>query len=213
VRRAVAAALDRGALAATSEWRRTPTNHLLPAAVRGGGMPRAAARDLAQARLLAGATHAAVRMAVPLGEPGDHLAAIVQADLRPLGIVVEPVHVADVAAAARDARLDIRLAPLTTTLDYPDPASFLARLLRVDVPPSWLPESTRTAVARLDRLRGRARDRAAISLAARLERRDDPVVPYGTQVVGTLAGRNLGCRLWNGVDPGLDLATLCLRRN
>src|SRR3954451_6867632 len=71
---------------------------------------------------------------------------------------------------------------------YPDPASFLARLLGHDVPTSWLPATTGTAVARLGSLSGATRDRAAIALALQLERRDGPIVAYGTPTVETLLG-------------------------
>ena len=42
--------------------------------------------------------------------------------------------VSDVAAALRDRGEGIQLVALTTTLDYPDPASFLTRMLGQDVP-------------------------------------------------------------------------------
>ena len=79
-----------------------------------------------------------------------------------------------------------------------------------DVPRSWLPVSTGSAVMRLARLQGKARDRAAVALAQRFATRDVPVVAFGTPALGTLVGPRLGCRLSNGADPGLDLAALCL---
>ena len=36
----------------------------------------------------------------------------------------------------------IQLVALTTSLDYPDPASFLTRMLGHHVPGNWLPTST-----------------------------------------------------------------------
>ena len=85
-------------------------------------------------------------------------------------------------------------------------------MLGKDVPAAWLPASTRPAVARLARLAGPVRDRAALALAARLAAATCPSSPIGTQEFGTLAGARLGCRVWNGVDPGLDLAALCLKK-
>ncbi len=85
-------------------------------------------------------------------------------------------------------------------------------MLGHDVPAAWLPPATRAAEDRLSRLTGAARDRAAVQLAARLARRDVPVVPYGTPTIGAVLSRDLGCRVWNGVDAGLDLAALCLDR-
>ena len=84
-------------------------------------------------------------------------------------------------------------------------------MLGHDVPTAWLPTSTRSAVNRLALLSGDARDRAAVALATRLAARDVPVVPYGTPTIGAVLGPRLGCRVWNGVDSGLDLAALCLR--
>jgi len=150
-------------------------------------------------------------MAVQAGdERGGRLADLVRAELAPLGIDVQPRIVPDLAGALRDPHEDLHLAALTTSLDYPDPASFLARMLGHDVPDRWLSTSTRAAVDRLDHLTGAARDRAAVGLASRLATRDAPVVAFGTRELGVVLGRRLGCRVWNGVDAGLDLATLCV---
>src|SRR4029077_3492940 len=93
------------------------------------------AADLARARRLAGARQVTVRMAVRVGdERGRQFVDVVHAALAPLGIDVKPISVADVAAALRENGSVIRLAALTTTLDYPDPASFLTQMLDKDVP-------------------------------------------------------------------------------
>jgi hypothetical protein len=123
------------------------------------------------------------------------------------------VTVADIASAVHNPKADIQLAILSTTLDYPDPASFLAQMLGKDVPAWWLSLRVRADVARLARVTGAARDRAAISVAARLEKQEMPVVPIATQELGTVVGPRLGCRIWNGVDPALDLAALCLHHS
>lgn len=212
VRRALAIALDRAALAAVRS--ETPTSRLLPPAVRGGAQARSRDADLAQARRLVGARRFTVRIAVQAGDDrSGQFATVLQAQLAPLGIDVQPTVVRDVAAALRDPRDDIQLAALTTSLDYPDPASFLTRMLGHDVPARWLPNSTRAAVDRLDRMTGAPRDRAALAIADRLATSDVPVVAFGTQELGVVLGRRLGCRVWNGVDAGLDLAALCLTRS
>lgn len=208
-RRAIAIGLDRAALATASG--QTPTTRLLPPAVRGGKTPRLREADVALARRLLGARHLTVRMAVQAGdERSGRLVDLVRAELAPLGIDVQPRIVPDLSAALRDPDEDLHLAALTTSLDYPDPASFLARMLGHDVPDRWLSTSTRAAVDRLDHLTGAARDRAAVGLASRLAKRDVPVVAFGTRELGVVLGRRLGCRVWNGVDAGLDLATLCV---
>jgi ABC-type transport system substrate-binding protein len=209
VRRAVAAALDRITLA--SFWGETPTTRLLPPGVRGARPPSVeqSARPRPDAVVRRTVT---VRMAVPAGDDRQgQFADMVRAALAPIGIDVVTVPVADVPAALRDRHASVRLANLTTSLDYPDPASFLTRILGVDVPASWLPAATLAAVDRLDQLSGSVRDRTALGVARRAER-DVVVIPYATQFVGTIAGPRVGCRTWNGVEPGLDLAALCLVR-
>ena len=187
LRRAVAAALDRTTLATIANL--TPTDRLLPPAVPGAGAPLAQRPDLARARSLAGTTHVAVRMAVQSDDTiGHRLVDAVHTALAPLGIDVQATPVGDLAAALHEPSAHLQLAALTTALDYPDPSSLLAQMLGNDVPAAWLPASTRPAIARLARLTGPARDRAALALAARLAVRDVPVVPYGTRGLGTLAG-------------------------
>jgi hypothetical protein len=152
-------------------------------------------------------------MAVQAGDERSRaFAGLVRAALAPLGIEVQPVVVTDVSASLRDPRAGTQLAALATQLDYPDPASFLTQMLGHDVPAAWLPPSVQAQVARLARLRGSARDRAAVRLASRLATREVPVVAYGTPTIGAVLGDRLGCRVWNGVDAGLDLAALCLER-
>ena len=79
-----------------------------------------------------------------------------------------------------------------------------------DVPRSWVPVATLAAVDRLDRLAGRARDRAAVQLARRIARNDVPIVPYGAPHIGLLLRPQLGCRRVDAFDFELDLTTLCL---
>ena len=145
-------------------------------------------------------------------DTGPRLVAAVHTALAPLGIDVQAAPVSDLAAALRRPSARIQLAAETTALDYPDPGSFLTQMLGRDVPRSWLPASTRTALDHLARLTGPSRDKAALALAARLNTHDNPVVPYATRELGTLTGPRLGCRIRNGVDPALDLAALCLPR-
>ena len=190
-----------------------PTARIIPPGLRGGGAVRLRPSDLDRARRLVGRRNVTARMAVQTGDERSRaFAGLVRAALAPLGIEVRPVVVADVSASLRDRRAGIQLAALATQLDYPDPASFLTQMLGHDVPAAWLPQSVHGQIARLARLRGPARDRAAVRLASRLATREVPVVAYGTPTIGALLGNRLGCRIWNGVDAGLDLAALCLER-
>ena len=190
-----------------------PTARIIPPGMRGGGAAGFRRPDLKRAVALTDGQRVTARMAVQAGEHRSRaFADLVRSALAPLGIEVRPVAVADVSASLRDPATNIQLAALATQLDYPDPASFLTQMLGHDVPATWLPRSVHAQVLRLDRLSGSARDRAAIRLASRLAMRDVPVVAYGTPTLGAVVGDRLGCRVWNGVDAGLDLAALCLRR-
>src|SRR5207247_4122125 len=143
---AVAAAIDRTSLAAMSNL--MPTDSLLPTGVRGGGGPRVISPP-PPSRRRALAREITVRMAVQAGDDrGLSIVDVVHAALAPLGINVQPAIVADVGAAVRDPRTGIQIAVISTTLDYPDPASFLTQMLGHDVPARWLPPKTRAAVER-----------------------------------------------------------------
>jgi hypothetical protein len=152
-----------------------------------------------------------VRFGVQTGDEGGRVVAdTVRAELAPLGIDVRPVEVRDLGSALRDPNTRIRIAALQTEIPFPDPGSLLVQMLDRDVPAAWLPPSTSRSVARLRALTGKARDDAAQALASRLATRDVPVIAYGAPTVGTVIGPRLGCRIWNGVDEGFDLAGLCL---
>ena len=206
LRREVAAALDRRALAASVGVE--PTMRILPPGVRGGGSARATAPS---ARLAAATRHVSVRFGVQQGDAqGIAVADEARSQLARLGLDVRPFPVRNLDAALHDPSAPIDMTALQTEIRFPDPASFLVRMLGRDVPAGWLPASTRNEVARLRALTGNARDGAAQTLASRLAEREVPVIAYGTPTVGTLAGPDLGCRIWNGVDQGFDLTSLCL---
>ena len=231
LRKAVTLALDRRALSAF--WNQAPTGvaltgpaalrsaptdmeptaRIMPPGVRGGGAAGFEPTDLARAVALTDRRHVTARMAVQAGEPRSRaFAGLVRSALAPLGIEVRPVAVADVFCVVTRPEGQIQLAALATQLDYPDPASFLTQMLGHDVPAAWLPPS-RPRAGRPARPPARAgRDRAAVRLASRLATREVPVVAYGTPTIGAVLGNRLGCRIWNGVDAGLDLAALCLER-
>ena len=201
-RRKLASAIDRRALAASVGAEQT--THLLPPGVRGGASPTVTASPSREpfARV-------SVRFGVQEGDEGGRaVAEEVRAEQAPLGIDVRPVFVRDLEGALRDPSTRIRIAALQTEIRFPDPGSFLVQMLGRDVPAAWLPPSTRTSVARLRALTGKARDDVAQTLASRLATRDAPVIAYGSPTVGTVVGPRLGCRIWNGVDQGFDLLAL-----
>src|SRR5215204_1595133 len=205
LRRAIAAAIDRRALAVVQHA--TPTDGLLP--------PRPSSLgdtgDGAPAERLDRPGHASLSMAVQRGcEHCRQFAHTVASALNEFGVSVTAVEVGNPQAAIRAKRSKFDLIDLSTNVPYPDPAAFLERMLGYDVPRAWLPRSTQAAIARLDTLSGRRREGAALRLAQHLQRSDVPVIAYGADAIGTLLGRRLGCRTWSGIDAGLDLAALCL---
>jgi ABC-type transport system substrate-binding protein len=207
LRRRIAGALDRAALAASSDV--TPTAGLLPPALRGGSIVRPAPETQLPRK-----THLTLRIAVDqaCGEFCMQFANQIAANLRPLGIDLLSVVSSDVPTAMRNPAARIDMTTLVTDFPYEDPASFLTQMLGNDVPASWLPQATRAALASLDTRFGSARDSAAVALAQRFDRNDVPVVIYGTPQMGALLGPELGCRRWDAFDSELDLGALCLTR-
>ena len=221
LRRSAARALSRGALAAAwgfstdgdpNTGRPLASGELLPPNVRGyrPSDPYPLDPDLTRAPLPARRV-ALARMAIPAG-CDECLSSFqqVKAALAPLGIAVRARRVASLAAAKRQPRR-FDLYDGVTALPYPDPSSFLAKMLGKDIPRAWLPAETDAALSRLAKLRGRVRDGAAIALAGRLERRDVPVMAYGHPVIGELYSSRVGCRVRPGYAYGLELAALCVR--
>ncbi len=205
LRRAIAAAIDRRALAVVQDA--TPTDGLLPPPPSSLGDTG----DRAPAKRLDRLGHASLSMAVQRGcERCRQFANTVASALNELGVSVTAVEVANPRAAIRADPTKFDLIDLSTNVPYPDPAAFLERMLRADVPRPWLPPSTEAAIARLDTLSGGRRERVARRLAQRLQQTDVPVIAYGADAIGTLLGQRLGCRSWNGIDAGPDLAALCL---
>jgi hypothetical protein len=95
--------------------------------------------DLAGARALVVGRPAIATMAVQAGCTDClQVAEAVAAQVGPFGIEVRVRAMQDMSAAALDgAPLD--LAEATTSLPYPDGASFLSTMLGGDIPGSWLP--------------------------------------------------------------------------
>jgi ABC-type transport system substrate-binding protein len=202
LRQRVSTALDRAALATAASVQ--PTAGVLPPGLRGGSIEPAKRPGRAMAHMQP------IHLTLAVDRDQEDVATVISGALRRLGIEVTPVVVDDAATAISRPGSQVDMAALETELPYPDPGSFLARLLGHDVPASWLTATTRTAVARLGSLSGRSRDRAAIALARYLEHTDVPVVAYGTPTIGILLGPKLGCRTRDAFDSELDLTTLCV---
>jgi ABC-type oligopeptide transport system substrate-binding subunit len=205
LRQAIAAAIDRRSLALVQGV--TPTEGLLPPERwRSGDI-----RNTAPSQGIDRPERVTLSMPVQRGcERCRRFADTVASALSELGVSVVAVEVGSPQAAVRADRAKFDMIDLGTNVPYPDPAAFLERMLGYDVPRGWLPASTRTAIARLDTLSGKRREDTARQLTRRLQRSDVPVIAYGADAIGALLGPRLGCRSWNGIDAGPDLAALCL---
>jgi ABC-type transport system substrate-binding protein len=201
VRQAVNHAIDRRALAAVGSGFQalpdTPTDHYLPP-----GMPgyRAAnvyplTPDLAKARQLIAAAHAAGRTAVLYTFdifPGPELAQIVRNDLARIGISVQ-IHTfpsGQYFSLLANPSAPFDLAYEGWIADYPDPDDFLNGLL--------------------DRLSGPQRYLTYGALDLDLARNVAPLAAFGNISGHDFFSARIGCQTFNGIY-GMDLAALCTR--
>jgi DNA-binding SARP family transcriptional activator/ABC-type oligopeptide transport system substrate-binding subunit/streptogramin lyase len=208
IRRAVSRALDRSALAQPFAF--TASSQLLPPGVRGYRPARLTPPTKTFTPVVPAGTLAT--MAVPSGcQPCRQVAAVVTSSLAPLGITVQTREVDDPHSAVRSQPQAFDLIDSASEIAYPDPASMLQQMLLRDLPRSWLPPSVIAPVEALERLRGTARDAAALRLARRFETDVVPVIAYGYPTIGSFDAPRLRCRVWTENESGLDLASLCLR--
>jgi ABC-type oligopeptide transport system substrate-binding subunit len=134
------------------------------------------------------------------------VADIVRNDLASIGIRVDiesepdPYQMVD-----KGGRFDLVLA--SSSILYPDPASFLSELLR-DAPAGWLPHQTISDVRGLDGTTGTRRAERAAALASRLVR-EHLVIPFGIPQTSQFIGPRIGCRVFSPVSFGLDLTASC----
>jgi ABC-type transport system substrate-binding protein len=177
LRLAVARALDRGALAQIREA--IPTDRLLPPTVK-DYRDRAVFPldgDPASARALLAGRRAIAMMAVQAGCADClQIAQAVTAQLAPLGIEVRVRAMQDTSAAAL-GRAPVDLVETTTSVPYPDGASFLATMLGRDIPRWWLPPGVRAQLADLASSSGPGRYAAAVTLAGNLATGAIPAAP------------------------------------
>jgi hypothetical protein len=154
LRKAIAAAIGRPALATFRGA--TPTAGLLPATVQSLASPAADRSTQSPAP-----THERRGRLTMAGVRGcdrcERIASAVASALRPLGLSVAAVAVADPHAAIRASRRRFDLVDLGTSFPYPDSRAFLARMLGGDVPAAWLPATTQTAIAQRHAQRRAAR--------------------------------------------------------
>ena len=196
MRRAAAYALSRSALPAV--WDLVPSSGLVPPGIAMTGRVT-----------LAPPSHplpaATAVMAVPPGCAACRRSyEIARTALARVGITLHRRTAGIAAVRRRPDAFDLLLT--SVALDYPDPATFLTRMLTVATPSAWLSDTIR---ADLRRLQGPARDADAADLAVRLAEHDAPVAALGHPAIGQRFSARLSCR----ISPrfGVDLAALCLR--
>lgn len=211
LRQAVAWALDRQRLAAVRGA--IPTDQLLPPVVPGyedralssGGEP-----DVERARALVGDEVGVAVMGVQSGcDECLQVARVVAAQLAPVGIAVHLMEMDDTSGAAL-ARAPVDMVEVTSSLSYPDRASFLTAMLGGDIPTAWLPQTVERSLARVGTMTGPGRDMAAAALADEMARDIVPATAFGTATMGELFSARIGCRLFQPLGSGVDLAALCL---
>jgi DNA-binding SARP family transcriptional activator len=185
LRRAVALALDRKAMAAVFED--VPAARVLPPGAAGATTARTPAPDPQTARTLVGGRH--VRLV--FGGCRDHVAcpaleSLVRSSLRRAGITVRRQNAAGNA--------DLLYSEVVMT--DPDPLGFLARAGGPAAP------APRPGPARAAALAKRVDAQLVRSLR---------VLPFGTPTVGEFASSRIGCREALPLSWGDDLVALCPR--
>jgi YVTN family beta-propeller protein len=221
VRQAVNYAINRQALAAVGgafdALPDTPTDHYLPP-----GMPgyRAAhvyplTPDLAKARQLIAAAHAAGRTAVLFtleAAPSPEQAQIVKNDLLKIGLNVQVQTFSDdrYFALVANPREPFDLAFSDWIVDYPDPDDFLNNLLdNSAVAPTLDDQRAQQQLAAAARLSGPQRYLTYGALDLDLARNAAPLAAYGNTSSHDFFSARIGCQTF-GIY-GMDLAALCTR--
>ena len=208
LRRAVASALNRTALAAIFD--ETPDDRLvgdsMSAFAGGHAFPLESpvpAKRSGPRRTLRMITRADCRQC----EAFDRQ---VESDLDPLGIDLSIDAVDDPFGALRTRSSRYDLLNGFSVIDYPDGAGFLRRMLIDDAFPGWISSSIVHRVEALDALAGEARQRQAAALAQTFLRVDVPVAVFGISGTPEFFSPRIGCRVFHSFDSGVDLAALCL---
>jgi YVTN family beta-propeller protein len=220
VRRAVAYAIDRRALAPYAVFERgRPTDQFIPPGAPGfedAAIYPLDGPDLAKARKLAGAKRRrAVLYTCDLPDCTSH-AGILQADLRRIGIDLDvrqfPIGNDEFFRRVRKPGEPWDLAYWNWFPEYADPSDFIDGLLG---PGGGMPAAVRDpaiaeAIADAASLRGEAR----LSAYARLDRHFAadvlPAMPFASGTTTDFLSARMGCPLLHPIY-GLDLAALCIR--
>ena len=202
MRQAVNYALDRPALAAAL-GDLVAGNYLPP------GLPGSLARhvyplsgpDLARARALAG-PHGGHAVLAVCSDPGcTELGQIIQADLARIGIRIQLQRYAGAIGSAT-TRSGAGIVLAQAVAPYPDPAAFLNTALG-----GGFGQDSLAKLAGLDRDQ---RVSAASQLELQLMRGPAPLAAIGTPVIGEFFSARVSCHVFQPLEFGADLGSLCL---
>jgi ABC-type transport system substrate-binding protein len=215
MRRAVAYALDRRALAAV--YGEQPTDHLVPTAIGGpaGNIAYPDDPDLVTARRLAGLGAQRNATLYGCGPPSNRrIAQIIRSNLAEIGIDVhfdESLRCLTGAKPEQLAAADIQL--FSGAEDLPDPAWFVELPLGNPylAPGYWQNARLRTQIEDARATRGRARLAVYARLEQTLVRDAAPVAVYGSFVNPEFFSARVGCKISQGALNVADLGALCLR--
>ena len=203
LRRAASYALDRPTLAAALGD--LVTDRYLPPgmpALRDRHVSPLTGPDLRRARALAGPRTGRVVLAV-CSDPGClRLGQIIQADLEHIGLHIKlRPYAGAIASATSLPGADIVLARVFGP--YPDPVAFLRTALG-----GRFAQDRLDKIARLDR---RQRLAAAGQLELQLMRGQAPLAAFGTPAIPEFFSARVSCHIFQPLQFGADLGSLCLR--
>ena len=204
LRQAVNYALDRPALAAALGD--LVTDHYLPP-----GLPDPYQRriyplgrpDFRHARALAGPRTRTAVLAV-CGTPGcTKVGQIIQADLEHVGLHIKlQPYAGAIASATSQPGADIVLARIFAP--YPDPVAFLKTALG--------PRFAQDGLDKLAQLDRNQRIASASRLEFQLMRGSAPLAAFGTPAIPEFFSARVSCRVFQPVQFGADIGSLCLSR-
>ena len=202
LRQAVNYALDRPALAAALGD--LVTDHYLPP-----GLPDPYQRriypvgspDFRHARALAGARTRIAVLAI-CGTPGcTKVGQIIQADLEHIGLRIKlQPYAGAIASATSRPRADIVLARVFAP--YPDPVVFLKTALG-----PWFAQDHLDKLAQLDQ---NQRIASASRLESQLMHGPAPLAAFGTPAIPEFFSARVSCHVFQPVQFGADIGSLCL---
>ena len=203
LRRAASYALDRPTLAAALGD--LVTDRYLPPgmpALRDRHVSPLTGPDLRRARVLAGPRTGRVVLAV-CSDPGClRLGQIIQADLERIGLHIKlRPYAGAIASATSLPGADIVLARVFGP--YPDPVAFLRTALG-----GRFAQDRLDKIARLDR---RQRLAAAGQLELQLMSGQAPLAAFGTPAIPEFFSARVSCHIFQPLQFGADLGSLCLR--